>query len=419
MRKFSTYSNLFVLFILSTMVLSCSKTMSEQEIVNCGLVIHGSVWTIDTHCDTPMDMVRDEFDPGVRHDIPGISSSKVDFPGMIQGGLDAQFFACYVPQRERNKLGYINAKAIVDQAINAVEASCNKYVNLAEIAFTPQDAVRLEKMGKRAIYLGIENGFAVGKNKDLVSYFYNRGICYITLCHSRNNDICDSSTDEGGLEWNGLSPFGEEVVQEMNRLGMIIDVSHISDSSFYDVLQRTKAPVMASHSCCRALCNHPRNLSDDMLMALAENGGVIQICFVGDYLKEILPNPEVSAEWKALREKYGNHKKITDPDQLASFRLEERALFEKYPECVASVKDVVDHIDHVVQLVGEDYVGIGTDFDGGGEVLGAYDVSELPNVTIELVRRGYSEEQIRKIWGGNFMRVFREVERVSEVMKED
>jgi len=147
MRKFSTYSNLFVLFILSTMVLSCSKTMSEQEIVNCGLVIHGSVWTIDTHCDTPMDMVRDEFDPGVRHDIPGISSSKVDFPGMIQGGLDAQFFACYVPQRERNKLGYINAKAIVDQAINAVEASCNKYVNLAEIAFTPQDPVRLEKMG--------------------------------------------------------------------------------------------------------------------------------------------------------------------------------------------------------------------------------------------------------------------------------
>lgn len=418
MKRFSGYFYLSILLFAVSIISSCSKKLSEGEIVNRGLVIHGSVWTIDTHCDTPMDMIHDGFDAGIRHEIPGISSSKVDYPSMAEGGLDAQFFACYAPQSERTEQGYKNAKITVDKAIDAVESSCQQYTQLAEIAVSPQDAVRLENVGKRAIYLGIENGFALGKNPERVSYFYNRGIRYITLCHSKNNDICDSSTDEDGSQWNGLSPFGEFVVQEMNRLGMIIDVSHISDSSFYNVIRSSKAPVMASHSCCRALCDHPRNLSDEMLITLAENGGVIQICFMEDYLRKIPSNPIADAEWDALRDKYGDHKKITHHEKLARFRLEERFLFEKYPDYRVSVQDVVDHIDHVVKLIGIDYVGIGTDFDGGGEVLGAYNVRELPNVTIELIRRGYSEEQIRKIWGGNFMRVFEEVVRVSEGMNE-
>jgi len=242
------------------------------------------------------------------------------------------------------------------------------------------------------------------------------------LCHTKNNEICDSSTDEA--EWNGLSPFGEKVVKELNRLGMIVDVSHISDSSFYDVLRITKSPVVATHSCCRALCDHPRNLTDQMLKALAKNGGVIQMCLVSSFVKKSKSNPErqaaIKKEMDRLKEKYGDYYAITDPKIKEEYRNAYRAIFEKYPRELATVKDLVDHIDHAVKLIGIDHVGIGTDFDGGGELKDCYDVSQLPNITAELLKRGYSKEEIRKIWGGNFMRVFREVIKVSkEIQKSE
>ncbi len=198
----------------------------------------------------------------------------------------------------------------------------------------------------------------------------------------------------------------------MNRLGMIVDVSHISDKSFYDVIKLSKAPVFASHSSCRALCENPRNIDDNMLQALKKNGGVIQICILSNYLKAPEANPELEAKLKELREKYGDNS--NQPDSVRRrVRSEYRALQKKY-EKLATVKDAVDHIDHVVQVIGIDYVGIGTDFDGGGGIEGCKTVADMKNITIELVRRGYSKTDIEKIWGGNVMRVLRDVEKISK-----
>jgi membrane dipeptidase len=235
----------------------------------------------------------------------------------------------------------------------------------------------------------------------------------MTLAHTKNNDICDSSTDPAGPENNGLSAFGIQVVKEMNRLGMMVDISHISDKSFYDVLKITKAPVIASHSSCRALCGSPRNLTDDMLLALKENDGVIQICMLGNYLKTPEPNPELDSKLKELKDKYGDYDAL--PDSVKKIvRKVYKDIRKKY-EKSATVKDIVDHIDHVVQVIGIDYVGIGTDFDGGGGVEGCRTASDMKNITIELLRRGYSKSEITKIWGGNIMRVMRKVGEVAKI----
>jgi membrane dipeptidase len=198
------------------------------------------------------------------------------------------------------------------------------------------------------------------------------------------------------------------VVKKMNRVGMMIDVSHISDSSLCDVLKISKAPIIASHSCSRAMCDNPRNLTDEDLRGIAKNGGVVQMCILTDYVKTPDPNPARDSARVALRLKYNNFQELT-PEQEKAGHIEWREIDKKYPQKLASVEDVVDHIDHIVKVVGIDYVGIGTDFDGGGEVSGCYDVSQMKNITLELVKRGYTEEQIRKIWGGNFMRVFKAV----------
>jgi membrane dipeptidase len=227
--------------------------------------------------------------------------------------------------------------------------------------------------------------------------------------HTRNNDIADSSTDKKGPEFDGLSEFGKEVVKRMNDLGIMIDVSHASDLAFYDVLHISKAPIIASHSCARALCDNPRNLTDDMLRALAKNGGVIQMCILSDYVKEMDQDPKRDSAKTAFRASHSNWDNYT-PEQRKQGIKDWYQLDIDFPPNLASVQDVVDHIDHIIAVVGIDHVGIGTDFDGGGGVKGCFDVSEMGNITLELVKRGYNEKEIEKIWGGNFMRVFKNVE---------
>jgi membrane dipeptidase len=363
--------------------------------------IHEKTLTVDTHCDTPMDMEKSDFDLGKRH-----TEGCVDFPRMIEGGLDAEFFAVFTSQGPRTDSVY---NKVYDYALNVLETihkNVEKNSDVAEIAVSPEDAYRLKKAGKISAFIGIENGYPIGRDISRVREFYDRGARYITLCHTRNNDICDSSTDPKGPEHNGLSSFGEEVVKEMNHLGMMIDVSHISDKAFYDVIKLSVAPVIASHSSCRALCESPRNLNDDMLIALRGNGGVIQICILSEYIKTPDPNPELDAKLKELSEKYGDFGSLTDEKKKIA-RSEYRAIQDKYMK-FATVKDVVDHIDHVVQVIGVDHVGIGTDFDGGGGVEGCKTVAEMKNITIELLHRGYSRSDIAKIWGGNVMRVLKE-----------
>lgn len=399
-----------VLAFLSFLFLAYSSSIAKSESPESEAErIHDKVLTIDTHVDTPMKLLRSQFNLGECHD-PREGDDQLDLPRMEEGGLDAVFFAVYVRQNARTPEGNNDAREKVLRTFDAIHQAIRMNSDMAELALEPDDAYRIEKMGKRAIYIGMENGYSIGNDLSLIKRYYDLGARYITLCHTGNNDICDSSTDKP--EHNGLSAFGKQVVAEMNRLGMIIDVSHISDAAFYDVLKVSKAPVIASHSCARALCDHPRNLNDDMLRKLAEKGGVIQVCFVSSYVKKSTPVPERNTIVRALQEKDSNFSKLSEEEKRKVIK---KTLEEKYPLRLATVSDAVDHIDHIVRVIGIDHVGIGTDFDGGGDLDGCTDVSEIRNITRELVRRGYTEEQIRKIWGENFMRVFREVRKVADI----
>jgi membrane dipeptidase len=393
-------------FIIILLLPACKN--NDEQLLKLAERIHEKVLTVDTHCDTPMDMFRSDFDLGQRH-----AEGCVDFQRMAEGGLDAEFFAVFTSQGPRNDSAYNEVNTYALEILDAIHKNVEKNSDAAEIASSPEDAYRLKKSGKIAAFIGIENGYPIGKDILNIRKFYDRGARYITLSHTRNNDICDSSTDSKGPEHNGLSSFGKDVVKEMNRLGMMIDVSHISDKAFYDVIQLSGAPVIASHSSCRALCESPRNLNDDMLLALKNNGGVIQICILSEYIKTPDPNPELDARLRELREKYGEYDSLPD-EKKKEMRNEYQAIKDKYKK-LATVKDVVDHIDHVIQVIGVDYVGIGTDFDGGGGVEGCKTVADMKNITIELLRRGYKKADIAKIWGGNIMRVLKEVEQKREI----
>ncbi|HNQ38369.1 MAG TPA: dipeptidase [Prolixibacteraceae bacterium] len=386
-------------------VAQTSKNLTPQRVQR----VHEEALTVDTHCDTPMNILEGGLDIGKRN-----STGKVDLPRMKEGGLDVMFFAIFTGQEKRTPASYEEVHRLAHRMTDSTLAAVRRYPELAEIALGSADAARIEKQGKRAIYLGMENGFPLGKEIRRVEEFYNKGIRYITLCHSKHNDICDSSSDRLPPEHNGLSPFGREVVMEMNRLGMIIDVSHISDKSFYDVVAISLAPVIASHSSVRAIAHHDRNMSDDMIKALARHGGVIQICLLDEYVKDPDPaNPRTRLE-REMRTRYEAIRDTLSEAGRLHFRKEWSALREKYPKDLPTVADYVDHIDHVVRLVGIDHVGIGSDFDGGGGLSGCNDVSAFPAITRELLARGYSEKEIRKIWGANFFRVFRKVEEVSQ-----
>ena len=400
MKKIIFYSVLVILLF------GCNQGARTPE--ETAKIIHSRVLTVDTHCDTPMNLLHGGFDLDKRHDYDK-DHSRVDFPRMKEGGLDAIFFAAFVGQRKRDEEGNKKAKEMVVATIDSIHANVDARSATAGIALTPVDAYRLEKEGKRAIFIGIENGYAIGNDIHNVEEFYKMGARYITLCHTKNNDICDSSTDTTG--YNGLSPFGVEVVKEMNRVGMMVDISHVSDSSFYDVLALTKVPVIASHSCARAICDNPRNLSDDMLKRLAKNGGVVQLCILSDYIKKPELYPARDSAFAAIKAKYGNFADLTKEVEKKAWK-EWDDVDSLYPPKLATVSDAMDHIDHIVKVAGIDHVGIGTDFDGGGGLADCRDVSQMGNITLELVKRGYSEEDIRKIWGGNIMRVMREVQKL-------
>ncbi len=404
----------FLALVAAAFFMSC-EPVSEQAALSLEdyAAVHDRILTVDTHIDWPSRQLRSpDFDPGKRYEPGGMQSGQWDLVRMKEGGLDATFMSIYTGQRERSPEGDEGAKQHALQLIEITNKMVADYPDLAEIALTADDAYRIEKAGKRAIFMGMENGWPIGKDIKNVEMFYNLGVRYVTLSHSRNNDIADSSTDDE-LEWGGLSPFGEEVVREMNRLGMLVDISHVHDSTFYDVMRITKAPVVASHSSARAMCDHPRNMNDDLLRLVKENNGVVQLCLLGNYIKQFPPNEERDALRRKVRSnfrRYGSGE-MSD-EEKAEFEQNLSDLRNKFPR--ASLSDAVDHIDHMVKVMGIDHIGIGSDFDGGGGLANIDDVSEMPNITKELIARGYSEEDIRKIWGGNLMRVMRDAMKVAE-----
>mgnify|MGYP001791055704 CR=1 FL=1 len=415
LRNYPVFSLLFVLLLFGCTAKQTApeaEEETEEELTQRALAIHKRVLTLDTHADTPLRMIEPGFDMAERHD-PRETGSKVDYPRMIEGGLDAIFFAAFVAQDIRDDDGNTRAKALCLQMIDSIVTSTEKNSDIVGLAVNPDDAYTLEKAGKRAIYIGIENGYPIGQDISNVAEYFDKGVRYITLVHSAKNDLADSATDPDGPEHGGISTFGEEVVKEMNRLGIMVDVSHGNDSVFYDAIALSKAPIIASHSNARAVTNHERNMTDEMLKLMAENGGVVQLTMLADYLREAPPNPQRDSAVAELRATMTAISEMTD-EERAALRQSFQELNEKYPNPPAMVEHVADHIDHIAKIAGIDHVGIGCDFDGGGGIEGVFDASEVMNITVELVKRGYTEEEIEKIWGGNLIRVFKEVQAVAE-----
>lgn len=316
--------------------------------------LHRKIISIDTHTDSPLDF-KGNYSIGNR------GKYQVDIPKMQEGYLDAQYLACWVRQGELTSVGRQNAKKRIDNLIERIYQQVERNNDECGVARTANDIAQLKSEGKKAFLIGIENGYAIGKDLKYINEYHNKGVTYITLCHSLNNDICDSSSDKAGAKWNGLSPFGKEVVAEMNRLGILIDLSHASDATFWDVLNMSEVPVFASHSSSRTIYNCDRNLSDDQLRAIAETGGVVQACLVDEFLTA---NPKES-----------------------------------------NIEDFMTHLCHMIDVAGVDHVGIGSDFDGGAGIKGCNGDNDMIQITMRLIERGYSDEDIAKIWGGNFLRI--------------
>jgi len=398
---------LFLATLFLTLLNHCAvdkdaAVMTDAEMLD----FHKAILTIDSHVDTPLRLKYERIDLGRRYD-PREYKSKLDYPRMDEGGLDAAFFAVWTPQGVRSDSGH---EAIRSRALGIIEdvvTMVARYPERGAMAYSSADADRLAAQGKHGIYLGMENGYPLGTDLANLDLFFQQGIRYVTLCHTSNNEICDSSTDT--TEHGGLSPYGMEVVKRMNQLGMMIDISHASDAAVEDVLKYSAAPVIASHSGAKAVCDHPRNLNDSLLLAIAAKGGVIQANLFSDYIRPEVVYPERDSARAALSEKWGEAYELS-PEDYQIYRRERTALNKRYPQKLATVSQAVDHIDHIVKLVGVDHVGIGTDLDGGGGLSDCYDVSELPNLTRELFRRGYSKADVSKIWSGNFLRVFKAVE---------
>ena len=380
----------------------------DKALVARAMDIHARVLTIDTHDDIPPNFATPEVDPGVRGD------RQVDLPKMREGGLDVGFFIVFVGQGDRTADGYEKAKADAMAKFDAIHRMTGKmHPATIGLAYSPDEVERIHKSGKLVAVIGIENGFVIGKDLSLIGKYHSLGARYITLAHGGHNDIADSATPRQGeppAEHNGLSAFGRQVVAEMNRVGVMVDISHISKAAAMDAIAASRAPVIASHSGARAVNDHPRNLDDETLMALKKNGGVVQAVALGGFVKN--DPPEKRAALDALRKELGITgfgRSSVPPEKRAEYDRRRAALDAEWPP--AHVRDFVNHIDHMVKLIGIDHVGISSDFDGGGGILGWNDASETPNVTIELVRRGYTEGEIAKLWGGNLLRVWRKVEK--------
>lgn len=398
----------------------------EAAVMNTARAIHAKVLSIDTHVDiAPANFTTSG--PNYTQKLP---RTQVDLVKMEEGGLAAAFLIVYVGQDTAlNSAGYARANA---QAIEKFEAIHRLTEQLAparaEIAYTAADARRIHQSGKRVIFIGVENGFPIGTDLSNVKQFHDRGGRYMSLAHNGHSQLSDSNTGERDGVWlhNGLSPLGRQVIAEMNRLGMMIDVSHPSKQSMLQTVQLSKAPIIASHSGVRAICGHSRNMDDEQLDALKKNGGVIQLVAFNSYVKcNVTRDAERAAAIDALRKEFGIAagsraevqraiEALPNDRRNAYLAKQEDITARRYPaDPAATVKDFVDHIDYVVKRIGIDHVGISSDFDGGGGVDGWRNAGETLNVTAELVRRGYTEAEIAKIWGGNLLRVMEQVEKVA------
>ncbi len=426
--------SLIRLVAIALLVTSCqNKTImsNEKALIAKAKKIHQNIITLDTHNDISVKNFTDSLN--YNNDI----DTQVNIPKMKKGGLDVTWLVVYTGQGTLDTDGYATAYKNAMDKFNAIHRLTEKYApNKIELALTSDDVRRIHKAGKKVAMIGVENAYPMGLDLKNVKKFYNLGARYMSLSHNGHSQFCDSHTGEKDSIWlyHGLSDLGKQVLKEMNKWGIMVDVSHPSKESFMDMIKLSKAPIIASHSTARALCNNSRNLDDQELKLLAKNGGVIQTVAFAGYLnaekdkaykdaikplydavgKEMgitLPDPSTmstmnDAEFETYTTNLRRVKKVADKDpRMAEIR-------KKTPP--VNVQDLVDHIDYMVKLIGIDHVGISSDFDGGGGIDGWNDASETFNVTLELVKRGYTETQIAKLWGGNLLRVLDDCQRIAK-----
>ena len=412
--------------------LFAQSSADEDALRVSARAIHEKVISLDTHIDfSPVDLIGE-------HNYTQRLETQFNLPNMIDGGLNALFFSIYVGQtREAQNpeafkpAGYERAYKLAVEKFDAVRHFTHEIApDKIELALTPADVRQIHAKGKKVALMGVENGYPLGEDLSRVKEFYDRGARYLSLTHNGHNQLADSHTGErDGWKWNGVSPFGKQVVAELNRLGIMVDVSHVSKESMMQIAALSKAPIIASHSASRALCDVSRNMDDEQLLVLKKTDGVFQAVAYGGFVKTTkADSSDRSAALAAAKREYnlpdssgpGQRArfqaalKALSADQLAEYEKKLAEIDKQHPgDPPASLKDFVDHIDYAVKLIGINHVGISSDFDGGGGVIGWNDASETFNVTLELVRRGYTEEQIEKLWSGNLLRVMDEVQRVA------
>jgi membrane dipeptidase len=397
---------LFVCSLAAVPLFSSQRPPAEAENAAEKVLLQAII--IDTHADTPQMMLDEGYDLA-QPDSPFM----VSIPKMRQGHLGAEFFSIWVDVNWPKQDLIHHALDLID----VVNEQVGRHSDVLGMATTADEIVRFHLQGKFAVLMGVEGGHIIQDDLRALDIYYRLGVRYMTLTHTANTEWADSSGDKP--KWNGLTDFGKQVVERMNRLGMMVDISHVSDKTFYDTLATTKAPVIASHSSCRALCDVRRNMTDDMIRALAKNGGVMDINFYSGFLSPAYTDAykkiekQVEAEIAAARARYAQQGKRLP--YYEETKIEQR-MVKDLP--APSYTVIADHIDHAVQVGGIDHVGLGSDFDGiDSAPKGMEDVSKLPDLVRELARRGYSEQDMKKILGGNLLRVMRQVERVSREMR--
>ena len=384
------------------------RAVPLDDVAQHAAKLQASAIVLDTHDDTTQRFFTNDYDLGKRS-----SSGHVDIPRMREGGMNAIFFSIWIDGRI---MGPLAIEKALDQ-IDAVRENVRKYPSEIVMARTAEDVRRAHAQGKIAALMGVEGGHMIGNDIRMVRIFADLGVRYMTLTHFYNDEWADSSTDKPAH--NGLTDFGKDVVREMNRQGMMVDISHVSDKTFYDALELSKAPLIASHSSCRAICNHPRDMTDEMIKALAAKGGVIQINYEKSFIDQSYKDASDKANGGVV-EYLGALTKSCNNDEACISRemtkREQQLTAEgKLPH--VSWERIIDHIDHAVKLVGADHVGLGSDFDGATMPEGMEDCSKLPKITDALLRKGYSDEDVRKILGENTLRVMAKAERVSREMQ--
>ena len=427
--------NLKLLVASLLLIVSCKtetkkndKTMAA-ELLTKAKGIHERVMTLDTHNDININNFTD--DKNYTQDL----GNQVNLPKMIAGGLDVSWFIVYTGQGDLTDEGFDKAYKNAISKFAAIHKLTEEIApNQIELALTSADARRIYASGKKVAMIGVENGYPIGKDIKRVKEFYDLGARYMSLSHNGHSQLCDSNTGEKDDKWlhDGVSSLGEEVIKEMNKWGIMIDVSHPSKSSMKDIIRLTKAPIIASHSSARALCNHSRNLDDEQLGWIKENGGVVQTVAFSSYLNTEKNNAYNKASTSFMEEiaKEQGFKMMSRADARKLEEKEQETYYEQYIKIrklakdkmaenpdhfdPVNVADFVDHIDYLVKKMGLEHVGISSDFDGGGGVSGWNDASETFNVTLELVKRGYTEEEISKLWSGNLLRVLDKVQEVAQ-----